>query len=930
MSIPQSNTNVNNLMGFSVHQPSVGAQLQFFPPMGSQQLDEMIDAYVPGNASILDKRAAVTCEFFQYSNATGELFKFFMVFPSRTSESFESPISLNDSGYGSHNTSPVMSETQWASTSTSKSKARSSSKKVAVADFSHLPGMKIMTKDGLDVTNSASRGCKTKEQRDHAHLMRIIKACDSCRRKKIRCDPSHKKRSSHSQSPEPKPSKKIKKASIARQTAPTSVSNQDALFSLALSADVDQSVPQPNYPFDWSMSSLESIPADEVDIFAETESWDQFINYGDESVTTQDNYDLNAYRSSPTNTISTNTNSPSQPFTPNGRGLGSDVYDFASAGEATAIGRVDYAATFADNERAPALPYLTPGGVENGNNYVDFNLYSPSSSSESDLGSSNEIAAASPDRQGIGRVDRDQLDESYGLWSEHRHRVDPVDHMHASQNRVSSHAPRTPDVGIHVPFASRDASASSMSSVYSQQAWSSSEPSADALQDIVPAYATKQRVPAGMPHDPPIATPASGAYADDNRESPDTRRNVNIDLEGSHRTLNLVSDSITRPQTMLVHSSPEELSSGRSHASTGCIDRDSSALNDHIPGRHMAISSSDSTAQPDNNGNGALYRLEIISSSQTVQFSAIERGAVSGVLPARNRRPALFTECPGDTAFPQRANNGAIVKGRPSLAETYDMSTSTVLRQTLGVAAAIRARRPLPDSTNRVSIDATAGAISSSSPAPTTYAGSLAIQSVRSRRRDTTVNSRDVSGGASPDNDRFRGVCAMPDKSSRLKTLAVCCSGLATLVHWRTMGMQSPNDASTSAFFAFATVAALAVFCRMLSCYLDAKLAEDVSRRPLSPIQIKDTRAYDSTPSPFSSSYAMTNVTDAVQDLTSRIRRCIIERGLHWRRPNSTPVVAPVSTPAPASASQRQGCRSRDGVVSTGIQWHPGYLHIMG
>ena len=43
-----------------------------------------------------------------------------------------------------------------------------------------------MTKDGIDVTNSAGRGTKTKEQREHAHLMRIMKACDACKKKKIR------------------------------------------------------------------------------------------------------------------------------------------------------------------------------------------------------------------------------------------------------------------------------------------------------------------------------------------------------------------------------------------------------------------------------------------------------------------------------------------------------------------------------------------------------------------------------------------------------------------------------------------------------------------------------------------------------------------------------------------------------------------------
>jgi hypothetical protein len=62
-------------------------------------------------------------------------------------------------------------------------KAKKDTPKVAEA---RLPGFSIMTKDGIDVTNSAGRGTKTKEQREHAHLMRIMKACDSCKKKKIR------------------------------------------------------------------------------------------------------------------------------------------------------------------------------------------------------------------------------------------------------------------------------------------------------------------------------------------------------------------------------------------------------------------------------------------------------------------------------------------------------------------------------------------------------------------------------------------------------------------------------------------------------------------------------------------------------------------------------------------------------------------------
>jgi hypothetical protein len=64
-----------------------------------------------------------------------------------------------------------------------KASSKRDSKKAAEV---RLPGFSIMTKDGVDVTSTAGRGTKTKEQREHAHLMRIMKACDACKKKKIR------------------------------------------------------------------------------------------------------------------------------------------------------------------------------------------------------------------------------------------------------------------------------------------------------------------------------------------------------------------------------------------------------------------------------------------------------------------------------------------------------------------------------------------------------------------------------------------------------------------------------------------------------------------------------------------------------------------------------------------------------------------------
>ncbi|KAI0384555.1 hypothetical protein F5Y04DRAFT_269514 [Hypomontagnella monticulosa] len=372
MSYMSQNNSATTLMGFSVNQPAIGEPLQFFPEMGSKQLDEMIDAYVPGNAPIDNKRAAVSLEFFEHTMATGELFKFFMVYPSNGSTATSPATSMVDSGYASTFTSPVISESQWTQAGTSSADTtarRPSSKKAGLTtDFSHLPGMKILTRDGKDVTNSASRGCKTKEQRDHAHLMRIIKACDSCRRKKIRCDPSHK-RSTGSSS---KTAKKTKKA--AASVAAAAVSQQSAFQTSEQppSLDLDSLI---------SPSSFDSTISDSM--IDPSMDWTQFVQF-DEEPTDAVPYDFNYEfffdgTGYPTPTSSnSNSFSPSLPITP------AQVLSVENA----------VTGTFEGESQVPLPPYLNPGG-EAGNTYADFNLYSPSSSIclDDDPSLSKEIAA---------------------------------------------------------------------------------------------------------------------------------------------------------------------------------------------------------------------------------------------------------------------------------------------------------------------------------------------------------------------------------------------------------------------------------------------------------------------------------------------------------------------------------------------------------
>ncbi|KAI0506194.1 hypothetical protein F5B22DRAFT_477353 [Xylaria bambusicola] len=399
MSSMSRNSSVNSLMGFSVNQPAIGAPLQFFPAMGSKQLDEMIDAYVPGDASILEKRTAVSMEFFQHSIATGELFKFFMVYPTLPSAN-TSPIM--DSDYqSSFTSSPAMSDSQWNTpySTSSRMTSPSTSKKVAAAnDFSNLPGMKIMTKDGRDVTNSASRGCKTKEQRDHAHLMRMLKACDSCRRKKTKCDPSHKRPAAGTSS-----GKITKKASKAPRTAPAAPAAHPPITAkeASISADFDQI-------FTASLPSLE-FSAESFDLPTDTFSmeWDQFIQYDEEPTEAIPyNYDFfldpaGYFSPGTTASFSSSSTSPSQvPITPIDRDV--NITDTTTDG----------------HNHKPILPYLIPGGVEAGSNYVDFNLYSPQSSFlDEDLDLMKEVAASPIQSQRLER---------------HRHKITNVRHETSS------------------------------------------------------------------------------------------------------------------------------------------------------------------------------------------------------------------------------------------------------------------------------------------------------------------------------------------------------------------------------------------------------------------------------------------------------------------------------------------------------------------
>ncbi|KAF5594189.1 hypothetical protein FPCIR_5040 [Fusarium pseudocircinatum] len=339
-------SNTNTLpQGFSVFQPTLGAQLQFFPAIGTRELDEMINAYMPGPASNQEKRASIALDYFEYAHLTGQTFKFYPIYSAAESPATASP--LQDSGYGSSfNTSPATSTWDWSNVNTSSSSRRSSPKSTSspqATDFSNLPGMKIMTKDGRDVTNSASRGSKTKEQRDHAHLMRIIKACDSCKKKKIRCDPSHKKRGVSSTAAQPaKVTKKSK--TVAPEPKATPVIIQDAFTQLAF----------PEQDFSAELDNL-AAPAEQG-----VEPWEQFVQFPAED----DNYD---FFNDPEGYFSPGSSSflsedSTKPVTPT-----TDQDLLRRPRDEDLAGLTDLAA------------YMPYNQTEANHDYVDFNLYSPAS-----------------------------------------------------------------------------------------------------------------------------------------------------------------------------------------------------------------------------------------------------------------------------------------------------------------------------------------------------------------------------------------------------------------------------------------------------------------------------------------------------------------------------------------------------------------------
>jgi len=179
---------------FTITQIALGSPLQFEPVLGSQELDNLINNYVPGSAMPQQKRAQVVLEFLNsidalsYTHPVSIRYRVPQVLTPQVMPRHTSMPSITAPSSGASQEFSIVKE-ETLTTSKSSGSLKRSREEAAPPNASsakRLPGFSIMTKDGIDITDLASRGPKTKEQRDHAALMRKLKACAACKRSKQR------------------------------------------------------------------------------------------------------------------------------------------------------------------------------------------------------------------------------------------------------------------------------------------------------------------------------------------------------------------------------------------------------------------------------------------------------------------------------------------------------------------------------------------------------------------------------------------------------------------------------------------------------------------------------------------------------------------------------------------------------------------------
>ncbi|PHH49428.1 hypothetical protein CFIMG_005862RAa [Ceratocystis fimbriata CBS 114723] len=407
--------------GFYVFQASLGSPLEFHPAQGTALLNEMIDIYVPGSASIGEKTGIVSIDFFKYSQTTGLSSKFYSI-PSRALCNTPSLASTDSSSVSplqptwncpltpaktatSRTPEPIVhcvsrsSKSPSASTSTAAPITTLIRARTAATDLSQIPGMKILTKDGVDVTNSASRGSKTREQRSHAHMMRIVGACESCRRKKVRCDPKHRSSTSaaaisaitRSQAA----SSQSRKSLARKKAAAAKAAQKEAQAPSQLSQSAQTAVSgvcEPSQPnIDEPISFLD----------AEINNFDDIMNWGESAIPPEI---LQDYEIFDKNILSPNFGSsagspgvafrpPSNPIALSGSNADTAVVKTAANNRSDSLPTTQKTNTAYDSSNA---------SLSTATEYADFCLYSPSNSfsDEDDLGGSDTLHHKSSSQNG--------------------------------------------------------------------------------------------------------------------------------------------------------------------------------------------------------------------------------------------------------------------------------------------------------------------------------------------------------------------------------------------------------------------------------------------------------------------------------------------------------------------------------------------------
>ncbi|KAH6675837.1 hypothetical protein B0J14DRAFT_373045 [Halenospora varia] len=187
---------------FVVSQSFPGALLTFDPPMHSPELQNLVEKWLPDSSLALsDKYAAVTFTFLKWrddSCPSGPALRRFAVpIPEpahATAKSSGQKRKLHSSSQLLREESNIQAPSSAFQPLESSTKPKTRKKyppepprNMQSTEFS------VLTPNTIGNLKNGPRGPKTKLQRDHAWKMRKIGSCNDCRKRKLRCQPNHKR-----------------------------------------------------------------------------------------------------------------------------------------------------------------------------------------------------------------------------------------------------------------------------------------------------------------------------------------------------------------------------------------------------------------------------------------------------------------------------------------------------------------------------------------------------------------------------------------------------------------------------------------------------------------------------------------------------------------------------------------------------------------